>query len=210
MMHFSYVIFLFADKMKVALTVICLFGLAFGGGPKGPGHQGLNEKDTEMVNKMMDVIEGGLKRDEDADEKARALFISLTLTSTTTNLATTTITTTETASCVSNAAGGAFTECTDDSGSGSGNRYRNGAGDFIVDHIIGTDDAVDGEYMPVAEEGNDDRDGFEGELSVHKVVNGQNQKVSVSEILPTRVRIQQLLILLQALLIFLLDPEGAP
>ena len=79
-----------------------------------------------------------------------------------------------------------------------------------MDHIIGTDDAVDGEYMPVDEESEGVREGFEGELSVHKVVNGKSQKVSVSEILPTRVRIQQLLTLLQALLIFLLDPEGAP
>ena len=61
-----------------------------------------------------------------------------------------------------------------------------------MDHIIGTDDAMDGEYMPVAEESEDAREGFEGELSVHKVVNGQSHKVSVSEILPTRVRIQQL------------------
>merc|ERR1711860_481704 len=158
----------------------------------GGYRQGLNEKDTEMVNKMMDVIESGLERDKDADAKARALFISLTLTSTTTNLATATITTTETASCVTNAAGGAFTECTDDSGSGSGSRYRNGAGDFIVDHIIGTDDAMDGEYMPVAEESEDAREGFEGELSVHKVVNGKKQKVSVSEILPTRTQREHL------------------
>ena len=69
--------------MKVALTVICLFGLAL-----ADPRQGLNEKDTEMVNKMMDVIDSSLERDADADEKARALFISLTLTSTTTNLAT--------------------------------------------------------------------------------------------------------------------------
>ena len=61
-----------------------------------------------------------------------------------------------------------------------------------MDHIIGTDDAMDGEYMPVAEESEGVREGFEGELSVHKVVNGKKQKVSVSEILPTRVRIQQL------------------
>merc|ERR1712037_424303 len=102
------------DKMKLALTVVCLFGLALGKG-KG-GKQGLSDADTDMVNKMMDVIDSGLTRDEGEDEKARALFISLTLTSTTTNLATATVTTTETASCAANAAGGlTFTECTDGS-----------------------------------------------------------------------------------------------
>ena len=174
--------------MKVALTVICLFGLAL-----ADPRQGLNEKDTEMVNKMMDVIDGSLERDADADAKARALFISLTLTSTTTNLATATITTTETASCVTNVAGGAFTECTENEvTTASAPRYRNGAGDFIVDRIIGmSDETVDGEYMAVAEEFYEGH-GFEGEVSVHKVVNGQTQKVSISEIMPTRVRIEQL------------------
>jgi len=166
------------DKMKVALTVICLFGLAL-----ADPRQGLNEKDTEMVNKMMDVIDSSLERDADADEKARALFISLTLTSTTTNLATATITTTSTASCVSNAAGGAFTECTE--GSGSGAR----AADFIVDHIIGmSDETMDGEYMAVEEDEEFQGNGFEGEVSVHKVVNGKSQKVSASEIMPTRTQ----------------------
>jgi len=166
------------DKMKVALTVICLFGLAL-----ADPRQGLNEKDTEMVNKMMDVIDSSLERDADADEKARALFISLTLTSTTTNLATAIITTTSTASCVSNAAGGAFTECTE--GSGSGAR----AADFIVDHIIGmSDETMDGEYMAVEEDEEFQGNGFEGEVSVHKVVNGKSQKVSASEIMPIRTQ----------------------
>ena len=65
MMHFSYVIILFADKMKVALTVICLFGLAFGGEPI-KGTKGLSEKDTEMVNKMMDV---GYKKNDRLAER---------------------------------------------------------------------------------------------------------------------------------------------
>merc|ERR1711893_330231 len=169
------------DKMKVALTVICLFGLAF-----ADPRQGLNEKDTEMVNKMMDVIDSSLERDADADEKARALFISLPLTSTTTNLATATITTTSTASCVSNAGGG-FTECTE--GSGSGAR----AADFIVDHIIGmSDETMDGEYMAVEEDEEFQGNGFEGEVSVHKVVNGKSQKVSISEIMPTRTQRSEL------------------
>ena len=167
--------------MKLALTVVCLFGLALG------NMESLSDADTDMVNKMMDVIEGGLKRDTDADEKARALFISLTLTSTTTNLATATITTTETASCVTNVAGGAFTECTDATATTARSLLpRNG--DFIVDHIIQmSDENMDGEFMAVAEE----YDEFEGDVTVHKVVNGQSQKVSISEILPTRVRNQQ-------------------
>merc|ERR1711953_145777 len=95
-------------------------------------NQGLSDADTDMVNKMMDVIDSGLKRDAVDDEKARALFISLTLTSTTTSRATTTMTTTVTNSCAANANGGnTFTECATAARS---LLPRNGA--FIVDHII--------------------------------------------------------------------------
>lgn len=168
--------------MKLALTVVCLFGLAL-----GSDREGLSDADTDMVNKMMDVIEGGLKRDAEADEKARALFISLTLTSTTTNLATATVTSTETASCAANANGGlTFTECTDGTAATTARSLslsRNG--DFIVDHIIQmSDESMDDEFMAVA----DEFDEFEGEVTVHKVFNGQSQKVSISEILPTRTQ----------------------
>merc|ERR1712228_560086 len=58
-------------------------------------------------------------------------------------------------------------------------------GDFIVDHIIQmSDENVDGEFMAVA----DEYDEFEGDVTVHKVVNGQSQKVSIFEILPTRTQ----------------------
>merc|ERR1719328_539567 len=128
----------------------------------------------------MDVIDSGLTRDADADAKARALFISLTLTSTTT------ITTTETASCAANAAGGnTFTECTTAAATTARSLNIGRNGDFIVDHIIQmSDENMDGEFMAVAEE----YDEFEGDVTVHKVVNGQSQKVSISEILPTRTQ----------------------
>ena len=178
-------IFCFADNMKLALTVVCLFGLALGNNE----NQGLSEADTDMVNKMMDVIDSGLTRDADADEKARALFISLTLTSTTTNLATATTTVTETASCAANADGtNMFTECADPNAATTARSllYRNG--DFIVDHIIQmSDENMEGEFMGVAEE----FDEFDGDVSVHKVVNGKRQKVSISEIMPSRVRMEQ-------------------
>merc|ERR1712029_695398 len=92
--------------------------------------------------------------------------------------------TTETASCVTNVAGGAFTECTDATATTARSLLpRNG--DFIVDHIIQmSDENMDGEFMAVA----DEFDEFEGDVTVHKVVNGQSQKVSISEILPTRTQ----------------------
>ena len=186
--------------MKLALTVVCLFGLAL-----GSVKQDLSDADTDMVNKMMEVLDSGLTRDAEADEKARALFISLTLTSTTTNLATATVTSTETASCAANANGGlTFTECTDGTAATTARSLslsRNG--DFIVDHIIQmSDESMDDEFMAVA----DEFDEFEGEVTVHKVFNGQSQKVSISEILPTRVRIQQCLHY-PAFIIIFLDPE---
>merc|ERR1711879_549634 len=114
-------------------------------------NQGLSDADTDMVNKMMDVIDSGLKRDAVDDEKARALFISLTLTATTT-----------TARSL---------------------LPRNG--DFIVDHIIQmSDEDMDGELMAVA----DEFDQFDGEVSVHKVVNGKRQKAAISEIMPSRTQ----------------------
>ena len=188
--------------MRVALTVICLVGLAL-----GRDTQGLSDADTDMVNNMMDVIDSGLTRNKDADEKGRALFISLTLTSTSTNLATATITTTVTASCVANAAGGtSFTDCADAAVTTARSLSIGRNGDFIVDHIIQmSDENMDNEFMAVAEE----FDEFEGEVTVHKVYNGKRQKASISDILPTRVRFQHLHnIIIHYLSYFkLLDPE---
>ena len=166
--------------MKVALKVLCVFGLTLGG-----DMQGLSDTDTDMVNKMMDVIDSGLTKNKDADEKGRALFISLTLTSTSTNLATATVTTTETASCIVNSAGGtSFTDCADAAVTTARSLSIGRNGDFIVDHIIQmSDENMDNEFMAVAEE----FDEFEGEITVHKVYNGKSQKASISDILPTRV-----------------------
>merc|ERR1711878_238916 len=133
----------------------------------------------------MDVIDSGLKRDAVDDEKARALFISLTLTSTTTSLATTTMTTIVTNSCAANANGGnTFTECAAAAATTARSLLpRNG--DFIVDHIIQmSDEDMDGEFMAVA----DEFDQFDGEVSVHKVVNGKRQKAAISEIMPSRTQ----------------------
>lgn len=167
--------------MRVALTVLCLFGLALGG-----VREGLSDDDTAMVNKMMDVLDSGLNADAGVDEKGRALFISLTLTSTSTNLATATVTTTETASCVANAAGGtSFTDCAAAAATTARSLSIGRNGDFIVDHIIQmSDENMDNEFMAVAEE----FDEFEGEITVHKVYNGKSQKASISDILPTRTQ----------------------
>ena len=175
-----YLRFYFTDKMKVALTVICLFGLALGG-----DMQGLSDHDTAMVNNMMDVLDSGLNTEAGVDEKARALFITLSLTSTSTNLATATVTQTVTASCVANAAGGtSFTDCADAAVTTARSLSIGRNGDFIVDHIIQmSDENMDNEFMAVAEE----FDEFEGEITVHKVYNGKSQKASISDILPTRV-----------------------
>ena len=67
-----------------------------------------------------------------------------------------------------------------------------------------SDENMDGEFMAVAEE----YDEFEGDVTVHKVVNGQSQKVSISEILPTRVRIQQCTHYPAFIIIFLDPKEG--
>ena len=203
--------------MKVALTIICLFGLALGEAELL--RQGLSDADTAMVNNMMDVLDSGLNTEAGVDEKARALFISLTLTSTMTDLGTETVTKTVTESCVVNAAGGtSFTECSrsnrkapstssiseapitsttsdssetttsDSSTSTTSAPASRRSIDLLVDHI----NKASVENEEHISEVSDFTEELDGEsVTVFRDLNGERKEVSISEIMPSKVRIQQ-------------------
>jgi len=212
--------------MRVALTVICLFGLALGGVREGL--EGLTDADTAMVNNMMDVLDSGLNTEAGVDEKARALFISLTLTSTMTDLVTETLIETVTKSCVVNAAGGtSFTECSrsnrkapstssiseapitsttsdssesttsdsststtsDSSTSTTSAPASRRSIDLLVDHI----NKASVENEEHISEVSDFTEELDGEsVTVFRDLNGERKEVSISEIMPSKVKRNEL------------------